>query len=75
MNKERRQRINYAIEALENLTVHVEEVAVDEEEAFFNMPESLQESEKGERMQEVIDELNEVSTELADMIDRLKNFL
>ncbi|WP_286747928.1 hypothetical protein [Roseivirga sp. UBA1976] len=75
MNKERRQRINYAIEALENLTVHVEEVAVDEEEAFFNMPESLQESEKGERMQEVIDELNEVSTELADMIDRLKNCL
>lgn len=63
MNRSRRQKIQSAVdeyltkleEIRENLINVLTEVK--DEEAYYNMPESLQESEKGEAMQEAIDSL------------------
>ena len=49
----------------------------DEQEALDNMPESIQESEKGEQMQEYIDTMENVTGELdlidiEDLIDQLQ---
>lgn len=62
MNKLRRKelaRIIEKLEALDSLRAEIQEeletVMDEEQEAFDNMPESLQESERGEQMQEYID--------------------
>lgn len=66
MNRSRRQRIQKAVDAYlakleeikEDLINVLTEVKDEEEEAYYNMPESLQEGEKGEAMQEAIDALD-----------------
>ena len=63
MNKERRRRIVDAIKKIESL---VQNILDDEQEAYDNMPENLQESENGlnsvdaqENLEAAIDALEE----------------
>ena len=48
MNAERRKRLSAALEQLEAAKFEIEEIQQEEQEAYDNMPESLQESERGE---------------------------
>ena len=48
MNKQRRKRIQEALEIIEEAKAILEEVQEEEQEAFDNMPEGLQSSERGE---------------------------
>ena len=88
MNRQRRKDLKSVIENLEVLHDTIEEISEclqnirdEEEEAFENLPESLQESERGQQMQEyidtmesVIDLLNEFdSAELIDPIEEIAN--
>lgn len=57
MNKSRRKCLSEIAEKLELLNAEIEEVRSQEEEAYDNLPESIQGAEKGERMQEIIDML------------------
>ena len=59
MNKLRRKQIAEAIELIEQAMSILEQVRDDEQEAFDNMPESLQGSERGEAMEEYIYTLEE----------------
>ena len=75
MNKIRRKELANIVTMLEQLEALREEIreqlaAVrdEEQEALDNMPESLQESEKGEQMQEYIDAMENVTGEL-DLLD------
>ena len=47
--------VNEALEKLEELKENIECLKEEEEEAYDNLPESLQEAEKGEAMQAAID--------------------
>lgn len=74
MNKIRRKELAHIIEKLEALDAlraeiqeELETVMDEEQEAFDNMPESLQESERGEQMQEYIDAMQYA-------MDDLENF-
>ena len=74
MNKQRRKEladILAKLEELENLRSEIKErletVRAEEEEALDNLPESLQDSERGQQMQEYIDTLDEA-------IDNLDEF-
>lgn len=67
MNKDRRKRLAEATDLieraqslLEKAAGIVEEVRDEEQDAFNNMPESLQDGERGQRMQEAIDALDNV---------------
>ena len=51
MNKNRRKQLERIVEQLENLRDDLEMLKDEEQECFDNLPESLQESEKGEMMQ------------------------
>ena len=55
MNKQRRKEIANAIRQIENV---VSSILDDEEEAFDNMPENLQYSERGDMSQEAQDNLS-----------------
>ena len=76
MNNVRRKEIKKSIAKLETVISLIEEIAGDleliqeeEQEAFDNMPEGLQESERGETMQECIDSFDEILSVLNDEID------
>ena len=76
MNNIRRKEIKKSIAKLETVISLIEEIAGDleliqeeEQEAFDNMPEGLQESERGEKMQECVDSFDEILSVLNDEID------
>jgi prefoldin subunit 5 len=71
MNKTRRKAIDTLMARLEDLRLDVEYLQEEEQEAFNNIPESLQESEKGEKMQESIDALEEALSNLEEAIENL----
>lgn len=54
MNKQRRKQIAAAIELIEQAQAILEEVIAEEQEAFDNLPEGIQASERGELMEEYI---------------------
>lgn len=57
MNKDRRKRLEGIYEKLMEIYEELDAIIDEEQEAYDNMPESLQDSEKGERMYEGIDSL------------------
>lgn len=57
MNKQRRKAIDAVREKLEELLEELEAIKDEEQEAFDNLPESLQDSERGDKMTEAIENL------------------
>ena len=71
MNNDRRNRIRKLISQLEDIQNEIENILSDEQEAFDNMPEGFQESERGEKMQAAINHLEDI--EISDIIGNLEN--
>jgi Mg2+ and Co2+ transporter CorA len=71
MNADRRKRLKRAKELIEEARTIVEEVAGEEREGYDNLPESLQSGEKGERMSEVAESLEQMFSDLETMDDGL----
>lgn len=74
MNKARRKDIARAIELMEQAWGILQTVRDEEQEAFDNMPEGLQSSERGEAMEGYIYTLEEVmdnlgTDELQEIVD------
>lgn len=69
MNKQRRIRVKDALELIDRARGILEEVRDEEQESFDNLPEGLQEGEKGERMQENIDALEDFLDNLEETDD------
>lgn len=65
MNKQRRKEIANTIRQIENV---VSSILADEEEAFENMPENLQESERGYTSQDAQDNLSNAIDALEEAI-------
>ena len=84
MNAQRRKALRAIITKLEELDSlrqeileRLEKVTGEEQQALDNMPESLQESERGQQMQEYIDSMESATTELEyidleGMLDQLR---
>ncbi|QXN71757.1 hypothetical protein RCMCDREAMY_89 [Rhodobacter phage RcMcDreamy] len=83
MNNARRKEIEKIVKALEDIDVEshseqLESVRDEEQEAFNNMPESLQQGERGqaseaaiEALQEAFDALEQARDSLQEAIDAL----
>lgn len=74
MNKVRRKEIARAIELMDQAREILESVRDEEQEAFDNMPESIQTSERGEIMEDYIytleDALSNLETDaLQEIVD------
>lgn len=74
MNNGRRKILASIEKLLEDLEGQLSIIAEEEQETFDNMPEGIQESEKGERIQEAADELEEIVSDLSDLRERLLEF-
>lgn len=75
MNKDRRKNLATIIETLEAMKSSLEDVRDEEESAFDNLPESIQESERGETMQEIVDALYDACDSLEETIDSLNEII
>jgi len=73
MNKERRKTLDKAIALLEEAKSLLEEVASEEQDAFDNMLEGLQQSDKGQAMEEAISELESAFEGVIDAIASAEN--
>ena len=66
MNNTRRKELRRISDAISDLAADLEAVIGDEQEAFDNLPESLQGSERGETMEEFIDTMSDAQSQLED---------
>lgn len=79
MNKQRREQVKTAIESLNEANELLEQVGNEERDAYDNMPEGLQYSERGCQLEENADKLvdyrdtlNDYTSEITDMVDELE---
>jgi hypothetical protein len=68
MNNANRKRLEEATMLINQALEIITEVKDDEEEKFYNLPESLQSSEKGEKMQQGIEHLEEAISSIEDSV-------
>lgn len=71
MNNARRKELTKVAGLLEAARDLLEEIAMQERDAYDNLPESLQASERGEKMNETADTLEEVQSEVNELLDRI----
>lgn len=72
MNAKRRKEIQSIIAILENANERVSRLRDEEEDAFNNLPESLQETDKGEDMQAACEALENAENGFDEIIDYLR---
>lgn len=75
MNAFRRKELQRAIELIEQASEIIDNVMNDEQEALDNMPESLQYSERGEAMQEAIDNLSYLDSDFESLIESIQEVI
>jgi len=66
MNNQRRKELAAINETIADLRSKLQEILDAEQEAFENMPESLQDSERGEKSQNAISEMENAIGNLDD---------
>lgn len=71
MNKARRKQIAQLLEQLENLKADLDSILEEEQEAFDNLPESLQEGERGQASQTAIESLESAQSAFEEVVDAL----
>lgn len=71
MNNTRRKRIQKLKDKLLDLLTEIEEIKDEEQEAYDNLPGSLQDGEQGEKMSEAIDNLDSAYSSLEEVSESL----
>lgn len=72
MNNTRRSQITDIMENLSSLQTSIEELLEEEQEAFDNLPEGIQDSERGEAIQAAIDNLEEAVSNCEELLNNLE---
>lgn len=75
MNAKRRKQLANAVEVLNNVLVLLEEVTADEQEAYDNLPDNLNDTDRATNMQENVDDMEDASSSLQDIIDQLQDII
>lgn len=76
MNRARRKELERAVELLQQAQEIIVSVRDDEQEAYDNLPEGIQYSERGEQMSEYVDTLdNAADYDIEDIITNLNEII
>ena len=75
MNNPRRKELKKAIDLIMEARLIVEMVQEEEYDAFCNLPEGLQNSERGEAMEENANRLEDIAYSLGDFEDELEDII
>ena len=74
MNNERRKSLKMVVCAIDDIVNDLTDIRNEEQDAYDNLPEGLQESERGEQIWENVDAIDSIIADLenaADEIDEL----
>ena len=71
MNKERRKQIAEAVEHLRTAWELIESVMDEEQEAYDNLSDGLQCSERGTTLEENIDTLSDALDNISEVVDEI----
>lgn len=69
MNNDRRKRLDAIFSTLETALNDLTTIKDEEQEAFDNMPESLQQSERGQASDEAINAMDEAGSSIESAMD------
>ena len=72
MNQMKRNILRKARSMLENASELVIQVRDDEQDSFDNLPEGIQESERGQKMEEAIDAMDSAMDSISEAIEHLE---
>ena len=75
MNKPRRKELNRALAMLAEARAIIEAMQEEEQESFDNMPEGLQCSELGEKIEENASRLEEIASYIEDQENELEDVI
>lgn len=75
MNKKTRKEIQTIVNEIDDILTHINCIKDDEEEKYDNMPDNIQESERGEAMQDAIDNLDCAYDSIRDGMDYLQEII
>lgn len=75
MNKERRKRLDYVIEKLEELQAEVASIGEEERESYDNLPDNLNDTDMANQMCENADELDGLDVDFESLLDTLRDIL
>lgn len=73
MNNNRRKTIQGIRDSIIDLQTKLEEVQSEEQDAYDNLPESLQNSEKGQVMYDALDNIESAISSLNEAMEYLDN--
>lgn len=73
MNKERRKRLDYVIDKLEELQQEVAAIGEEEREAYDNLPDSLNDTDKANQMYENADDLDLLDGDFESLLDSIRD--
>lgn len=73
MNKERRNRLSEVSNMIGDVIDEIADIMEEEQEAFDNLPESLQFSSKGDKMQDYVDMMQCIMNNLASRQTEIDN--
>ena len=72
MNNKRRKALANLITQLGECTSYLQGILDEEQDAFDNIPESLQDSDKGNRIEDAIDTMQNACDQISEATDSLK---
>ena len=72
MNAKDRKKVGEWIENLSKVKSEIEDMQQEQQDKYDNMPEGLQDSEKGEALEEAANTLEEVSDSVGSAIESLQ---
>jgi hypothetical protein len=75
MNRQRRKQIRDAYDLISEAKDLIDQALEEEQECYDNLPEGIQCSERGEEMENNVDQLQECSDNLDYAIDALEEFI
>lgn len=73
MNNKRRKQISDVLGTLNYLRETIEDIHAEEEEAFENLPESLEGSDRYDAMEEAVSNLEDAVDLVDELIEALEN--
>ena len=75
MNKPRRNKIAEIVSRLEAIRADLDNIREDEQYYLYSVPENLQNSERYQRSEEAVSDMENVDSSLEDIIDQLNDII
>lgn len=69
MNIKRRKELRIIIQKIEVILYDLEQVRDEEQDCFYNLPEGIADSERGEKFEECIDNLDSAISSIEEAIE------